>query len=56
MKKIDVKNLEIQDVLYWIVLNAADTAAMDSINFSSYPHTSKYKKQHNIEPQNLDDI
>lgn len=56
------QKITIDDVLYWMLENKNNTEAMDAINFSSFPHTSKYKRLHGSEPnkpieeQTLDDV
>lgn len=38
------EDLTIKEVLWWILENCEDTNAMDKINKSTFPYTSKYAK------------
>jgi hypothetical protein len=41
MKK---KDMTIDDILHWIVVNSEDIDSMDKINKVTFPFTSKFKK------------
>lgn len=42
--KMDVEDIELKDILYWIVLNSDDTEAIDKINKTTFPFTTRYKE------------
>lgn len=39
-----IKNLTIDEVLFWIIKNSDDTDVMDKINKMTFQFTSKYSK------------
>lgn len=41
---ISYELVELKDVLLWIADNCDDTEAMDKINRSVYPHTTRYQQ------------
>jgi hypothetical protein len=43
-KKMKKKDMTIDDILHWIVVNSEDIDSMDKINKVTFPFTSKFKK------------
>lgn len=42
--KMQVEDIKLEDILYWIVLNSDNTEAIDKINKTTFPFTTRYKE------------
>lgn len=45
------KNINLDDILWWILQHTDDTNAMDKISNASFPYTHKYKSRFGDRPQ-----
>lgn len=41
---MQIEDIKLEDILYWIVLNSDNTEAIDKINKTTFPFTTRYKE------------
>lgn len=43
-KPTHIKDITLEDILYWIVINSDNVEAIDKINKTTFPFTTSYKE------------